>query len=318
MKALRLGLAGCGRLAESGYLPALRSLDELRLVAVADPDRERRERLGALAASHAGGAIARHAGVEAMLEGGIDVLVLATPAQHHLADARLAAGANVATLVEKPPAPDGDRAAELAGLDGIWIGFNRRFALAPELPERLRAASELELELELRYRRASWRAHVVRDEVLVDLAPHLVDLAAWLSGRRAAVVRAARAGAERCELELEDARGRAIVRCASDRSHLELIRARGAGRRLVRHVQGGTARNALARLRAGEHPLVASLREQLRAFAAAAQGDDPGPLATAADGEHVMRVIDAARESVRGGGAGVAVVRAGSAAGAAA
>jgi predicted dehydrogenase len=314
MSSLRLGLAGCGRLAESGYLPALRSLDELRLVAVADPHCERRERLCALAASHAGGAVERHAGVEAMLEGGIDVLVLATPARHHLAAARLAAEANVATLVEKPPAPDGAGAAELAGLDGIWIGFNRRFAPAPELPERLRAASELELELELRYRRASWRAHAVRDEVLLDLAPHLVDLAAWLSGRHAAVVRTARAGAERCELELEDARGRAIVRCASDRSHLELIRARGDGGRLVRRVQGGTARNALARLRRGEHPLVASLREQLRAFAAAARGNDPGPLATAADGEYAMRVIDAARESARRGGARVEIVAAASAA----
>ena len=43
---LRLGLIGCGRLAELGYAPAIARLGEVELVAVADPDRERRDAVG--------------------------------------------------------------------------------------------------------------------------------------------------------------------------------------------------------------------------------------------------------------------------------
>jgi predicted dehydrogenase len=37
-RPLRLGLAGCGRLAERGYLPALALRDDVELVAVVDVD----------------------------------------------------------------------------------------------------------------------------------------------------------------------------------------------------------------------------------------------------------------------------------------
>jgi len=39
---LRLGLVGCGRLAELGYAPAAAAARGVEIVAVADPDRDRR------------------------------------------------------------------------------------------------------------------------------------------------------------------------------------------------------------------------------------------------------------------------------------
>ena len=64
-------------------------------------------------------------------------------------------------LVEKPPAPD---AAAASGSPRLtpppWVGFNRRFdpGRAQRAGRRHRPTSELELELEIAYRRRSWRA----------------------------------------------------------------------------------------------------------------------------------------------------------------
>ena len=54
-RPLRLGLVGCGRLAEAGYVPAIAATDGVELVAVADPRSDRRDLLASLAAVHRGG-----------------------------------------------------------------------------------------------------------------------------------------------------------------------------------------------------------------------------------------------------------------------
>src|SRR5947209_6460467 len=71
-----------------------------------------------------------------------------------------------------------------------WVGFNRRF---DQIVERVAAAvprdEPVQLDLRLHYRRASWAPHVVSDDTLLDLGPHLVDLATWLTGSRPLRVR---------------------------------------------------------------------------------------------------------------------------------
>lgn len=298
-RAVRLGIAGCGRLAELGYVPALARLDGAELVAVADPDRGRRE-LVAAAAGRGGRPPIECARVEELIDGDrIDAVVVASPASAHPAHARLASEAGVACLVEKPPAADGAAAEEVAALPSPpWIGFNRRFQHAAPLLEAIPADGPISLELELRYRRASWRPLAVADEALLDLAPHLVDLTLLLSGAREATVRSVEIGASRAELELETPRGRAVLRCASDRPHRERVVVRDvAGRCLAASAAGGPVRALTARLPGREHPLVASLRAQLAAFARAVRGEDPGLLATADDGARAMRLIDAARSA---------------------
>ena len=305
---IAIGLVGCGRLAQAGYLPALTAARGVRLGAVADPDPVRRDTVAAIAHDAAPGSVVpAFLTLGELLEGArMDAVVLATPAATHLADAQLAADAGVATLVEKPPTPDVESAAALAALDPApWIAFNRRFATGQAAVRAALAGRESsDLALELRYRRASWGAHAVGDEALLDLGPHLIDLARWLTGDEVIGVRTASFSYERAELDLELERGRATLRCAADRPHRELVEARDAGGRLLaRHSEGGLVAGLHARLspRGAPHPLVASLTAQLEAFARTARGEHVATLATAADGHTAMAVIDAARAGAGGG-----------------
>jgi predicted dehydrogenase len=296
-RPLRVGLVGCGRLAEVGYLPAIAATDGVELVAVADPRPARRERIVRLASDSATGSIEARAGVAELLERGeAEALVVASPPARHVEHARLASEAAVACLVEKPPAPDLAGAEQLAALERPpWIGFNRRFQHAAAVLGAVPPDGPLELLLELNYRRASWRAVSVRDDAVLDLAPHLVDLALLLARVPTATVRSARLTAERVELELDIGRGPARIRCATDRAHRERVVARRpGGARIAASRAGGPVRGAMHRIPSRVHPLAASLRAQLSAFAAAARGGDGGLLASAEDGVRAMRVIEAA------------------------
>ena len=141
MGELRLGLVGCGRLAERGYAPALARAAGVRLAAVADPVRTRCEAVGP-------GVPAFPSAGELLDARAADVLVLATPAASHLPDSRLAAAAGVPTLVEKPPAPTLQETTELAALDPPpWLALGLRTALG----ERFRGSPlvpSLALQLE--------------------------------------------------------------------------------------------------------------------------------------------------------------------------
>lgn len=300
--SVRLGIIGCGRIAELGYVPAALALPDVELVAVADPDRSRHELLAKQAGAK-GPLPQAHASAAAMLDrGGLDAVVIASPPDDHPEHAALAAGAGLACLVEKPPGRDLAAAQWIAQLDPApAIGFNRRFQHGPALLEAA-TEDEFDLDLDLRYRRTSWRPHTVADEALLDLAPHLVDLALFLTGSDDAEVVRASHSLARAELELTTARGRALIRCASDRPYRERITIRRAGRTLAASSNGGAARALLTRLPGADVPLVESIRSQLGAFSAKVRGEDPGELlASAGDGVRVMRVIDNARELAAAG-----------------
>lgn len=295
-EAVRIGLIGCGRLAEIGYVPALARAGTARLVAVADPDPLRRRLL-------AGGTPGYVSGEELLGAGGVDAVIVATPTGAHLREATLASDAGVPALVEKPPAPDAREAARLAALSPPpWIGFNRRFSPAVAAlrarPDSDGSAHRL-LHLEMSYRRRTWRPLCSHDDALLDLGPHLVDLARWLSGQEIRTVTSRRVVSAGAQFELGLARGHARVRCAVDRPYRERVQLRGAdGRR--RQVDSGSVlaqvRQRLAAPRR-ESPLVASLTAQVQAFALAVRGDGGGALASAADGAAAMAVVDAVRRS---------------------
>jgi predicted dehydrogenase len=303
---LRLAIAGCGRISELGYLPALRRVPELRLCAVADPHRGRRERLARLA----GVGPAPFGSVAEMVTATTpDAVIVASPPELHLEHAESAAGAGAGVLVEKPPGRGRQEAERLARLDGpVWVGFNRRFSHLRTLAGRVPPAGELRVSLRISYRRASWRPHQVRDDALADLGPHLADLAGCLLGGELSGARARALEGRRARVELLGARGAAALDCATDSSWRERVEVRdGDGVLAARSVQGGTVRNLAARLRGQEHPLVDSLARQLRAFARAVGGNGDGTLATARDGARAMAALDAARRSAAAGGALVAL-----------
>jgi len=300
---LRLGIAGCGRIVERGYLPALHGLPSVELAAVADPDRGRAGR------SVEGTGAAVFASTEEMLaRGGLDAVVVATPGHTHLELAGLAAAAGLPSLVEKPPGGDLVGAAGLAALDPApTIGFNRRFLQGAALLPLLPAVGWLELELEIRFRRDGWGAHVSRDEALLDAGIHMIDLAAFLTGSEPIAVRGASVEPDRASLELELGRGRARIRCATDRPYAERITINDRAGRAPASFRTDRRRAALRRLQRKEDSLVGSLRRQLDRLAATAVGGDPGPLASARDGATAMAVVEAARHSAELDGAEVTV-----------
>lgn len=304
---LRIGLVGCGRLAETGYVPALRAAHGVALVAVAEPEPARRERV-----AEAGGWVPAFADAAALLGATeVDALVLATPVTAHLPDARTAAAAGVPVLVEKPPAADQHQAAELAALTPApRIGFNRRFD--PGI-EPLRAATpagdEVQVVLELHYRRAGWGAHAARDDALLDLGPHLIDLARWITRAEITDVRRARVSPELAEFDLVLGAARARIRCATNRPHHERIEVRHRrGTMLGRCHRGGLLAALRGRIAPRPvHPLVASLTAQLEAFARAIRGTPEPTLGRAADGLAVMAAVDAVRICAADGGRPVTI-----------
>jgi predicted dehydrogenase len=286
---LRLGLVGCGRLAERGYVPAARLAQGVRLSAVADPVPER--------CAHAAPGVPHYRSAAELIDArAADLLVLATPARAHLPDARLAAKAGIPTLVEKPPAPTAREAAELAALDPQpWIGFNRRFE--PALRALRQAAQDLawvDLSFLLRARKSSWRSFEVDDDVVLNLGPHVVDLAFWISQAEPERV-AARVDGQRVVFEIGfGARGAARIECVGNRPYLERVELRAGNGPVTTYERGGLRQGFLAVLRGSESPLVPSLARQLESLARAVRGSTERDLATASDGVRVMQTLAAA------------------------
>lgn len=295
---LRLGLVGCGRLAECGYVPAVGRTKCIEIVAVADPDRSRR---GALAAKLGASAHARTS--ELLAAGRLDGIVICSPPEHHEEAAEQASAAGLEALVEKPPAADAAGALRLAALTpSPYAAFNRRFDAGAELAGRVPSFGDLELQIVLHYRRGSWRPFERDEDALLDLGPHAIDLALMLTGALPLAVRA-HCARERAGIALATSRGTVRIECATNRPYHELVEVRdSAGRRIARASRGGHVRGAASKLAPGAHPLVRSLTAQLEAYAGALRGGDPGLLATAVEGAAVMCVLDAARRSDAVGG----------------
>ncbi len=134
--AMRLGIAGCGRIAERGYVPAALAAEGVTIAGFADPDAGRRRHCAALWARGGNNeASAFSSATQLLATEPIDLLVIAAPVAHHLALAEEAAGAGVRSLVEKPPAPD-LAAARAAGGAGPAAAPR----LQPPLPPGPRAA----------------------------------------------------------------------------------------------------------------------------------------------------------------------------------
>ncbi|HEX7134203.1 MAG TPA: Gfo/Idh/MocA family oxidoreductase [Iamia sp.] len=309
--AARIGLIGCGRLAALGYVPALRRAVGVELVAVADPDHRRRAEVVAAHGDLRAGRVMAFPSAAALLDTiAVDAVSLATPAHLHVADAARAVAAGVDVLVEKPPAEGLGGARALAALEPApWVGFNRRFdpgvrAVRDVVPP----TGDLDLTLAISYRRRSWRAHVAHDDALLDLGPHLVDQARWLTGADVVSVTASVVTHERAALELHTTRGLVRVFARADGVHRECIDLRDVdGHVVARHLVGGPVGAVRGRVQRGPHPLVLSLTAQVEALGRALDGSVEADLGTALDGVAVMGALHAARASVAAGGEDVTV-----------
>jgi predicted dehydrogenase len=127
MKSLRVGLIGCGRIAQQAHLPNLRRLPSVELVAFADPQAERRRE----AALFAPEAVA-FASYEELLETDVEAVVICLPNTLHATASIAALERGKHVYLEKPLATSSDEALAVikawqrAGVVGM-MGFNYRF-----------------------------------------------------------------------------------------------------------------------------------------------------------------------------------------------
>ena len=125
---LRLGLIGCGHIARTVHVPILLRLPMAELVAIAEPDRQRREE----AARQAPGAEAREDYLELLQMPTVDAVLICLPTALHSEAAEAAFKAGKHVYLEKPVAMDAMGARRVldawkqADTVGM-IGFNYRF-----------------------------------------------------------------------------------------------------------------------------------------------------------------------------------------------
>jgi predicted dehydrogenase len=284
---MRVGLVGCGRIAERGYVPAFARADGVRLAAVVDLQSERCRAVAPGVPAFANVA-------ELAASGEVDAVVVATPVGAHVGVAVEAAEAGLRALVEKPPARTASEAVGLLGLDPApFVAFNRRFE--PGLLSIREQIPPGPIELRLRFhRRGAWGSHGGEDPLLLDVGPHALDLVRWLARAEPTRIRAREfAHGASIDVELAEGRGTASVEIRTNSPFQESVEVLSDRRRVARHRAGGVLAGALARVTPGtESPLVASLASQLAVFA----GDGHG-LASAEEGVAVMAAVDAARTS---------------------
>jgi predicted dehydrogenase len=166
------------------------------------------------------------------------------------------------------------------------------------------------VHLELQYRRTTWNPFDMHDDALLDLGPHLIDLARWLSESEVRSVRTVSLDEKHAQFELELTHGRAVVTCSTNRPYRERMEITDAdGRLCASHRRGGIVRGILARLRpTDDNPLVCSMVRQLEALGQAVRGTgERTRLASAAEGIAVMSVIEAVRRSAAEGRARVCI-----------
>jgi len=193
MNVIRLGVVGCGKVVCRIHLPALRRMRGVRLVALADPVPTRR----AEAARLAGGAAGFINCDELLRSSDVDAVLICTPSAQHAECAIAALSKRKHVYIEKPLASNLKqaesivRAWEGTGLVGM-CGFNyRHHPLYSEAREMV-ASGTLGEVVAVRSCFTSagewideWRQQrSLGGGVLLDLAGHHIDLAAFILGQR--------------------------------------------------------------------------------------------------------------------------------------
>lgn len=177
MVALRAGLLGVGMMGRH-HARVLRDIDDVELVAVADPGGDPHRVASGLDVL---------ADVESLIERRIDIAVVAIPTRFHAQAALTLADAGVHTLVEKPIADDShngrvvSRAFRDRGLVGV-VGHVERFNPAlQQLRLRLSEGTIGDVYQIATRRQSTFPGRIGDVGVAKDLATHDIDLTAWVA-----------------------------------------------------------------------------------------------------------------------------------------
>lgn len=174
---LRAGLLGVGMMGRH-HARVLREVDGVELVAIADPGGDPHGVAGELPILP---------DIDALIDAGLDLAVVAVPTQFHEDAALKLAAAGVHTLVEKPIAHSVEAGRRMvdafatAGLVGA-VGHIERFNPAlQELRRRIAAGDAGEVYQIATRRQGPFPSRIADVGVGKDLASHDIDLTAWVA-----------------------------------------------------------------------------------------------------------------------------------------
>jgi predicted dehydrogenase len=177
MANLRAGLIGIGSMGRH-HARVLRGLDGVDLVAIADPGGDPHGVAGNLEVLP---------DIASLIKVGVDYVTVAVPTMLHEEIALALAAAGVHALVEKPLGPDVESAERIAdafdaaGLVG-GVGHIERYNPAVQsLRARLDAGDLGDIYQIITRRQGPVPARIADVGVVRDLAPHDIDLAAWVT-----------------------------------------------------------------------------------------------------------------------------------------
>ncbi|MFG1294649.1 Gfo/Idh/MocA family oxidoreductase [Xanthobacter variabilis] len=176
-RALRVGVTGIGIMG-SNHARVLSELPGAELVAVADPDQAQAERVASFLGCKA---VDSH---KALLDLGLDAVIVAAPTHLHHPVALDVIGAGCAVLVEKPiasTAEEGREIVEAAREKGVtlMVGHVERFNPAVRaVKEAIRGEDILSVAFT---RVGPFPPRMSNVGVVIDLAVHDIDLIRWLT-----------------------------------------------------------------------------------------------------------------------------------------
>jgi predicted dehydrogenase len=195
---VRIGVVGAGSMGRLHAANAARRMAHVEVVAVADPDTVRAERL----ADELGGVRAYADGGELIEDRQVDAVVIASPLPTHSEWLNACAHAGKDAFCEKPLAVNMEEAVQAVGAirnSGIrvQVGFNRRFdspyVHAKAMIESGRIGEPVIFKAVTRDRLSPSTEYLEATNgagMLVDTAVHDYDLARWLMGDEVAQVQA--------------------------------------------------------------------------------------------------------------------------------
>ncbi len=207
----KVGVMGCGVVADYGHLPAIVKTPGLDLVGVFDPVAASAERAATRFGAKA------YTDQEAFLDSGLDAVVVCSPVPFHRENVEAAAVRGLHVLCEKPLGMNDAEVLDMIEVCrrakvGFAVGFVYRFSpVSQQIREWVRRGEIGEVralrlsyiwELHGRYDQAEdgswrenprWRGRMLEGGPMVDCGVHQIDLARWWLGRD--VVRAHGVGA---------------------------------------------------------------------------------------------------------------------------
>lgn len=323
---ISVGLIGCGRVAERFHLPALLGLAQARIVAVADPIRERRD----LISSQIPDCVSFSSARELLNHMSINAAIIATPPTTHVAIARLALRARIPVLVEKPLAPSMSGVKSLQALiassgGSLMMGFNRRYW---EPVRQLRQSicnlddsNLISAQLVMVTRLQNWSPISDTSDPLDDLGSHQLDLLRYIFNREIVAVSSRWADEQTVLMRVKLARG-VVADCLAKHGDIrkEFITVKCKHKQFYIHAKSDRIQPSAGRIRSMldfsdviRHRLLVlhssfenSYRLQLISFFDYIQsGATPHP--SIVDGIAAIRAVEATRQSAAAGGVEVSI-----------